>query len=256
MKRLLCVCLACLSWIIVIPVQADQPDSKPTDKQPRYEYRKEHDPDGIGKFYMGREIAEVMGHLAAGWLERPEREKEEQPTTLLKSLDIKPGAVIADIGAGSGYFTFRLADRVGPKGKIYAVEIQQEMLDIIQKRMKESKVANVEPILGTISDPKLPANSVDLVLMVDVYHEFSHPWEMTEAMVRSLKPGGRIVFVEYRLEDPDVPIKLVHKMTEKQVRKEMEPHPLRWVKTDDILPRQHIIIFEKKTEPAKNGKPK
>src|SRR5262249_53568953 len=117
-----------------------------------------------------------------------------------------------------------------------------------RKRMKENKVTNVELILGTETDPKLPANAVDLILMVDVYHEFSHPWEMTVAMVKALKPGGRIVFVEYRLEDPEVPIKLVHKMSEKQVRKEMDPHPLRWVKTSAILPRQHIIILEKKED--------
>ncbi len=152
--------------------------------------------------------------------------------------------VQAAVGAGSGFITFRIAPLV-PKGKVYAVDIQPEMLDIIRKRMKEKKVENVEPILGTITDPKLPPNSVDLILMVDVYHEFDHPYEMTEAMVRSLKPGGRLVLVEYRLEDPRVPIKLVHKMSEKQVRLEMQPHPLKWVETLNILPRQHIIIFRK-----------
>src|SRR5262249_40661847 len=205
------------------------------------------DADGIGKFYMGREIAQVMGHLAAGWLERPEREKEEAPTKLMEKLDLKPGDVVADIGAGSGYFTFRLSDRVGPKGKVFAVEIQQEMLDIIAQKMKDKDVHNIDLVLGTETDPKLPDNSVDVILLVDVYHEFSYPYEMTRAMVRALKPGGRIVFVEYRLEDPEVPIKLVHKMTERQVIKEMELHPLRWVKTSDVLPRQHIIVFEKQS---------
>src|SRR5262249_30596808 len=181
--------------------------------------------------YMGREIAQVMGHLAAEWLDRPEREREEQPTKLMAALKIKPGDVVADIGAGSGYFTFRLADRVGPKGKVLAVEIQKEMLDLIRKRMKERNLTHIDLVLGTEIDPQLPANGVDLILLVDVYHEFSHPWEMTTAMVRALKPGGRLVFVEYRLEDPEVPIKLVHKMSQKQVIKEMTPHPLKWVGT-------------------------
>jgi ubiquinone/menaquinone biosynthesis C-methylase UbiE len=189
-----------------------------------------------------------MGHQGADWLERPEREEEEAPSKLMEALKIKPGAVVADIGAGSGYFTFRLSKKVGPKGKVLAVDIQPEMLDIIRKRMKKGKVENVEPVLGTENDPKLPAKSVDLILLVDVYHEFSEPYEMTQAMVKALKPGGRLVFVEYRKEDPEVPILLVHKMTEKQVLKEMTPHPLRWVGTSNILPRQHIILFEKKAD--------
>lgn len=217
---------------------------KPTER-PRYEYREDHDPDGIGKFYMGREIAQVMGHQAADWLDRPEREAEEAPSLLLRSLPLKPGQSIADIGAGSGYLTFPLAKRVGPKGKVYAVDIQPEMLDIIKKRMRERRVSNIELVLGTPTDPKLPPQSVDLILMVDVYHEFDHPYEMTQAMVRALKPGGRLVFVEYRKEDPAVPIKEVHKMSEAQVKKEMSVHPIRWVKTLHVLPRQHIILFEK-----------
>jgi precorrin-6B methylase 2 len=215
-------------------------------EEPRYETRKDHDPDGIGKFYMGREIAQVMGHLGAGWLERPEREKEEQPAKLLEALALKSGDVVADIGAGSGFHTFRMAPRVGPKGKVLAVDIQKEMLDLIRERMKETKVTNVEPVLGTETDPKLPAGGVDLILLVDVYHEFAQPYEMTQAMVKALKPGGRLVFVEFRLEDPDVPIKLVHKMTKKQVIKEMEPHPLKLAKAIDVLPWQHVLIFEKK----------
>jgi protein-L-isoaspartate O-methyltransferase len=213
---------------------------------PRYEYRKHHDPDGTGKFYMGREIAQVMGHLAADWLERPEREREEQPAKLMEALKLKPGDVVADIGAGSGYYTFRLSERVGAKGKVLAVDIQPEMLALIRKRMKDRDVTNIEVVHGTVSDPKLPEKSVDLILMVDVYHEFSHPWEMTTHMVRALKPGGRLVFVEFRLEDPNVPIKLVHKMSEKQVIKEMAPHPLRWVGTVGTLPWQHVVIFEKR----------
>jgi protein-L-isoaspartate O-methyltransferase len=225
-----------------------QAPAKPANP-PRYETRRDHDPDGTGKFYMGREIAQVMGYQAANWLERPEREKEEQSSKLLKMLELKPGQVVADVGAGSGYHTFRMAERVGPAGKVLAVDIQKEMLTIIRKRMKQQKVSNVEPIQGTLTDPKLPANAVDLILLVDVYHEFSHPYEMTEGMVKALRPGGRLVFVEFRMEDPEVPIKLVHKMTEKQVKKEMAPHPLRHVKTAGGLPWQHVIIFEKKAPP-------
>jgi ubiquinone/menaquinone biosynthesis C-methylase UbiE len=215
--------------------------------KPRYEHRKNHDPDGIGKFYMGREIAWVMGHQAAGWLDRPEREKEEDPAKLIKALDVKPGMVIADVGAGSGYHTFRLAPLVGPAGKVLAVDIQPEMLDILKARAKKQKVTNVEPVRGTETDPKLPAGAVDLILLVDVYHEFSHPYEMAEAMTAALKPGGRMVFVEFRLEDPKVPIKLVHKMTERQVIREMEQFPaLEHEKTVATLPWQHIVIFKKK----------
>ena len=247
MRRLRCLALLLVYTFVVGAgeVAADQETKTAVKPAPLYETRKEHDPNGIGKFYMGREIAQVMGHEAAGWLERPEREKEEQPNKLLDALKLKPGDVVADIGAGSGYFTFRIAERIGPKGKVLAVDIQPEMLDIIRQKMKARKLSNVEPIQGTEADPKLPVGAVDLILMVDVYHEFAYPWEMTQAMIRSLKPGGRLVFVEYRLEDPQVLIKLVHKMTEKQVRKEMEPHPVRWFETLDILPTQHILVFKK-----------
>jgi ubiquinone/menaquinone biosynthesis C-methylase UbiE len=242
-------------WLLCLASLFAPALARADDKPPRYELKKDHDPDGIGKFYMGREIAQVMGHLAAGWLDRPEREKEEEPTKLMEALKLKAGDAVADIGAGSGYFTFRLADGVGPKGKVYAVEIQQEMLDIIAKKMKDKKVENIELTLGTVTDPKLPEGKVDLILLVDVYHEFSDPFEMTETMVKALKPGGRLVFVEYRLEDEKVPIKRLHRMSERQVLKEMEPHPLRHLKTDEVLPRQHVIVFEKK-DPAKDDKPK
>jgi len=222
---------------------ARKPAAKPV-AAPRYEYGVPH-PDGIGKFYMGREIAQVMGHQAADWLDRPEREAEEAPQLLVKALGLKPGQVVGDVGAGSGYLTFRMAPLVAPRGKVLAVDIQPEMLTILRKRAREKGLANVVPVQGTITDPKLPAGAVDLILMVDVYHEFSHPWEMTRAMVKALKPGGRLVFVEYRLEDPEVPIKLLHKMSEAQVKKEMAVHPLRWVATLRVLPRQHIIVFKR-----------
>ena len=223
-------------------------------EQPKYEIRQDHDPNGIGKFYMGREIAIVMGHQAAGWLERPEREKEEQPAKLMKELNLKPGEVVADIGAGSGYYSFKFSPVVGDKGKVYAVDIQQEMLDIIRKKMKARNITNVVPHMGETKDPKLPEAAIDLILMIDVYHEFDYPFEMTQAMIKSLKPGGRMVFVEFRMEDEKVPIKLVHKMSEEQVLKEMSVFPvMKHVRTSNTMPWQHIIIFEKKADakPAK-----
>lgn len=239
-------CLLLTAGLIGLAPPAPADDGKKAGKD-RYEHRANHDPDGIGKFYLGREIALVMGHQAAGWLDRPSREKEEEPAKLLKALDVKEGMTIADVGAGSGFHTFRLAPLVGPKGKVLAVDIQPEMLDIIKKRAAEQKAANVEAVRGTETDPKLPAGAVDLILLVDVYHEFSHPYEMTEKMAAALKPGGRLVFVEFRLEDPKVPIKLVHKMTERQVVREMEVFPeLSHEKTVDTLPWQHIVIFTKK----------
>lgn len=241
--------LAALS--LFLPVAPAVPQVAPSSAPSRYQTGTSQDPGGSGKFYMNREIAMVMGHQGAGWLERPEREKEEQPRKLLEALELKPGMIVADIGAGSGYFTFRLAERVGAKGKVLAVDIQPEMLDLIRKRAKERELTNVEVVQGTETDPKLPAGAVDLIFMVDVYHEFSYPWEMTTAMVKALKPGGRLVFVEYRLEDPEVPIKLVHKMSQKQVLKEMEPHALRWTGTISTLPRQHIIVFKKQAEEKK-----
>ena len=246
--------LLLFTWLFLAtaPARSDDSSAK-ADARPRYETRKEYDPEGINKFYMGRQVAQIMGHQAADWLERPERVQEEQPDKLLDNLKIKPGDSVADIGAGSGYFTFRLSKKVGKSGKVLAVDIQPEMLAIIRKRMKEREVTNVDPIQGTQKDPKLPAGSVDLILMVDVYHEFEYPYEMIRAMVRSLKPKGRIVFVEYRKEDPDVPIKLVHKMTEKQVRKEMSVHRLSWVETLGFLPRQHVIIFRKDEDKGKKS---
>ena len=201
--------------------------------------------DGIGKIYMGREISHVMGHLAAGWLERPEREREEMPNRLIEMLKLKEGDVVADIGVGTGYIARRISPKIGKTGTIYGVEIQQEMLDILDEKMAAEGITNIKGVLGTITDPKLPPNSVDLAIMVDVYHEFSHPYEMMQNICRALKVGGRVAFVEYRLEDPNVPIKRLHKMSELQVIKEATPHPLSWIETLDGLPWQHVIIFEK-----------
>ena len=227
-------------FVINLPAQTNLPPVAP-----RYEFRQQHDPDGIGKFYLGREIAQVMGHEGADWLERPEREAEENSTLLLASLKVKPGDAVADIGAGTGYYTRRLAKLVGPQGVVYAEDIQPEMLVLLTNKLAETGLTNVRPVLGTITDPKLPRASLDMILMVDVYHEFDHPYEMTAAMVEALKPGGRMIFVEFRGEDPKVAIKPVHKMTEAQVRKEMAVFPLEWVETLDNLPLQHIIVFRR-----------
>lgn len=240
--------------ILAVPCLAlakaeDPPKEGKAEKSELYEFRRDHDPDGIGKFYMGREIARVMGHQGAGWLERPERVDEENPAKLIDALGLKPEMVVADIGAGSGYHTFLMAPKVGPKGKVLAVDIQPEMLAIIRAKAKRQKVENVELVRGTIEDPKLPKAGVDLILLVDVYHELSHPYEMTRRMIESLKPEGRLVLVEFRLEDPKVPIKLLHKMSERQVLKEMEQFPdIEHDKTVNTLPWQHIIIFRKAGE--------
>jgi len=219
------------------------PNLLPQTEHPPYERHVNHDPDGTGVFYMGREMAQVMGHEAADWLDRPEREAEEAPSMLVKALDLKPGMVVADIGAGSGYLSFLMAPYVKSTGKVYAEDIQPEMLDIVRDKAKKSHIANVTPWLGSTTDPKLPPKSVDLMILVDVYHEFDQPFEMTENMVKALKKGGRLVFVEYRKEDPTVPIKEVHKMSVAQVRKEMSIFPLDWKVTLETLPRQHIIEF-------------
>lgn len=218
---------------------------KPASPRPPYERRPFHDPEATGIFYLGREIAHVMGHEGADWLDRPEREAEEAPNLLVRALKLRPGMTVADIGAGSGYFSFKMAPLVGPKGKVKAVDIQPEMLDIIRSKADAFKIGNVVPVLGRIDDPKLAPESVDLILLVDVYHEFDHPWEMTDAMVRSLRPGGRLVLVEYRKEDPRVPIKESHKMSLAQIRKEMAVFPLTFVENIGILPRQHIAVFRK-----------
>ena len=204
--------------------------------------------DGIGKVYMGREIAQVMGHLGASWLERSERAQEEGTELLIKNLPLKPTDAVADIGAGTGYFSFRLAAKV-PQGKVYAVDIQQEMLDIIAARQSKNTVGNVIGVLGTESDPRLPENALDLILMVDAYHEFNYPREMGEAMVRALKVGGRIALVEYRAEDDNVPIKRLHKMSKAQAKKEMAALCLRWSQTIDALPWQHLMFLG--AEPAR-----
>ncbi len=194
----------------------------------------------------GREIAPVMGMGGAPWLVRPEREAEEAPGRALDALKIQPGETVADIGAGAGYFTWRLAARVGPGGKVYAVDIQPRMLELLEKNVKARGQSNVIAVLGAENDPKLPEGSIDLAIMVDVYHEFSQPGKMLEKIRRALRPTGRMVLLEYRKEDPSVPIRLEHKMTVPEVRAEIEPEGFRFERVIDTLPRQHILIFRPK----------
>jgi ubiquinone/menaquinone biosynthesis C-methylase UbiE len=200
--------------------------------------------DGIGKLYFGREIAQVMGHRGAAWLERSSRTVEEHPDQVVAAMALTQDASVADIGAGTGYFTFRLASLV-PEGRVFAVDIQPEMLTILEKRIARRGITNVVPVLGAIDDPRLPEASVDAVLLVDAYHEFAYPFEMMQAIVRSLRPQGRVFLIEYRGEDPRIPIKPLHKMTQDQAIREVEAVGLRWVETRDFLPTQHFMVFEK-----------
>ena len=205
---------------------------------------KEGDYNGIGKWYMGREIAYVMGFQGISWLERFEREQEENVSKLIQNMRIKSDDIIADIGAGSGYHAFRIAP-LAKNGLVYAVDIQTEMLMTIEKNKEFSKIKNIETILGTEKSVQLPKNSVDKILMVDVYHEFSFPVEMITSMKNALKPNGQLFLIEYRGEDPLVPIKTIHKMTEQQALKEMESAGFKLKENIDNLPWQHCMIFVK-----------
>ncbi|WP_295885459.1 class I SAM-dependent methyltransferase [uncultured Thiohalocapsa sp.] len=213
------------------------------DSAPHYE-TKAPSRDGIGKVYMGREISQVMGHRGARWLERPSRIREELPERVVAAMDLAADAEVADIGAGTGYFAFRLAEQV-PAGRVFAVDIQPEMLAIMRERMEERGVENVDLVLGREDDPELPPNSIDAALLVDAYHEFAYPREMMQAIVAALRPGGRVFLVEYRGEDPRIPIKPLHKMTEAQARREMAAVGLTHVQTKGFLPSQHFMVFEK-----------
>jgi ubiquinone/menaquinone biosynthesis C-methylase UbiE len=198
--------------------------------------------DGIGKIYMQREIAQVMGHQGADWLERAGRNLEDRPQKAIELLGLKKTDTIADIGAGTGYFTFRIANQVA---KVYAVDVQPEMLAMMAKRQSENGIDNVERILGEPQDPHLPEGTIDLVLMADAYHEFEFPREMMQGIVRGLKPGGRVAQLEYKTENPLVLIKPLHKMTQGQARREMESVGLEFVENRRGLPQQHLLIFRK-----------
>jgi ubiquinone/menaquinone biosynthesis C-methylase UbiE len=236
MKMILSFCLSAFSLFIALPTQLIA--------QSPYSFKRA-DPDGTGKWYMGREIAHVMSHYAIGWLERDEREQEERTSLLLKNMQLKSGEIVADIGAGSGYHVVRMAPLVGPAGRVKAIDIQQEMLDFIGERTRKSGIVNVDLVKGTEQSLQLPLSSVDKMLLVDVYHEFSFPKEMGLSMFSALKPGGRVYLIEFRSEDPDVPIKRVHKMTEKQAQIELEAVGFLFEKNLDNLPWQHCLIFRK-----------
>jgi SAM-dependent methyltransferase len=193
----------------------------------------------------GRQFAGVMGFQGAPWLERPEREMEEEPDKALDAIRLVKGSTVADVGAGSGYFTTRMASRVGPGGKVYAVDIQPEMLTLLGERIKRERLTNIVPVLGAVDDPKLPTSAIDLILLVDVYHEFSEPQKMLRRMREALTPDGRMVLLEYRKEDPTVPIRLEHKMTAAEAKMEVEAEGFKLARVDEALPRQHILIFTK-----------
>ncbi|RIY12230.1 class I SAM-dependent methyltransferase [Hymenobacter rubripertinctus] len=208
-----------------------------------YERRTPQDLNGIGKYYFGRQIAHVMGHEGAAWLDRSDRSAEEGTETLLRELQLKPTDVVADIGAGTGFFTFRISPLV-PQGKVLAVDIQPEMLAALRATRDQERIGNVVPVRGTTSNPNLPAHGVDLVLIVDAYHEFDHPREMMRAIRHSLTPTGRVALVEYRAEDVSVPIKRIHKMSIAQVRRELAAVGLRLTDSVETLPQQHLLFFQ------------
>jgi len=214
-----------------------------SDPSPVYETRTPSG-NGIGKVYMGREIANVMSHYSMSRLDRPGREREERTDLLVEALPVEADAAVADIGAGSGYFSFRVAERV-PDGVVYAVDIQQEMLDEIERRKSERGVDNIETLLGRIDNPGLDEQSADLIFIVDAYHEFSHPREMGEAMYRALRPGGHLIVVEDRAESKSRSSGKLHNMTEAQARKEITALGFRWVRTESFLPQQHFLVFQK-----------
>ncbi len=221
------------------------PGKAPVTTTGHYEIREPSGPDGSGKIYLGREIARVLDTPEVPqWLERPDRETEEFPNRVIQALELKSTDVIADIGAGTGYFSFRFSPHVS-EGLVLAVDIQQDMLDIIKGRQTTRGIENIAPILGTITDPNLPADSVDLAIIISSYHEFSNPREMMENIVAALRPGGRFVLVEYRGEDPTVHVPPLRRMTQDQAIKEMRLVGLRWKETKDFLPQQHFMIFEK-----------
>ena len=199
--------------------------------------------DGIGKVYLGREIAQVMGYQGAAWLERESREKEERTDILLRALNLKKGMVVADIGAGTGYLSRRMADSVGLQGTIYAVDVQSEMIGKLKNLSK--KYPNIKPVLSTPSDIKLAANSLDMAILLDVYHELKFPYEVAQSIWTALKPGAKLVLVEYRAEDDKIPIKNIHKMTQVQVIKELSVLPFKLHNTITSLPWQHVIVFTK-----------
>ena len=237
------VVLAVLASIVTIAATGTHAG----DLTPGYETRTPSG-NGTGKVYMGREIANVMSHRRMSRLDRPGRERDERTDLLVASLPIQGDDAVADIGAGTGYFSFRVAERV-PNGVVYAVDIQQEMLDEIERRKRERGVDNIETMLGRVDDPGLGEQSADLIFIVDAYHEFSHPREMGEAMYKALRPGGQLIVVEERAEVSSRTFGALHSMTEAQARKEITASGFRWLRTESFLPQQHFLVFQKPTSP-------
>jgi ubiquinone/menaquinone biosynthesis C-methylase UbiE len=225
--------------------QAEQPATLPAKESPYL--TPQTDPPGLTE-YKGRQIAVTMHWQGAPWLQRATREEEERASVMREQLGIKPGLTVCDLGSGDGYHTLWMAEKVGPMGKVYAVDVQQEMLDLLEPRLKAKGHENVKLVLGKYWDPLLPDASQDLILLVDVYHEFSHPEHMLKAMRKALKPEGTMVLVEFRTEDPKVPIKPEHKMSKEQMAKEIPPMGFKLVKEFDELPWQHMMFYQKAEE--------
>lgn len=234
-----------LGLVVMATLAVAEPAPAPTDVGDGSPYRTgPASRGGTGRFYMDREIARVMGHRGAAWLERPTRRSEERTDLLVAALPLKPDDVVVDLGAGTGYFSLPIARRVSA-GRVLAVDLQPEMLAKVEAAARTRGIANVETILARETDPRIPPGSADLVLVVDAYHEFSRPVEVLQGVRAGLRPGGRLILVEYRAEDPSVPIKRLHKMSEAQAIRELQANGFRWVETLDPLPRQHVIVFEK-----------
>lgn len=222
----------------------------------RAEEKPAPEPPALGE-YMGRVIAQTMHWTGAAWLVRNKRDREEASVRMREELGLKPGMSVCDMGAGNGYHAIPMAEKVGAEGRVYAVDVQPEMIDMLKERLAGKKITNVVPIVGLYHDPRLPDNSCDLILLVDVYHEFSHPVHMLAAMKKALKPGGRLVLVEFRSEDDSVPIKPEHKMSKSQILKELVPNGYKLVREFDGLPWQHMMWFETapRAEPPTNNQP-
>jgi SAM-dependent methyltransferase len=221
-----------------------KPESAAEGKTAAYTFKSPH-PDGIGKVYMGREIAGIMGSGGGNWLDRDTRQEEEDVTAAIARMPLSPASVVADIGAGTGYYSFRIAPRV-PQGKVWAVEVQEEFIAALKKQKAGLGLNQVEVVQGSRRSPNLPEASIDLALMVDVYHELEFPQEMLRAIHQALKPEGKLLLLEYRAEDPAIPIKALHKMSAAQVNKELEANGFSLVKKEDFLPIQHFLLFARK----------
>jgi len=232
-------------WLVLGGVVASLRAADAENAIPTPRYREGRgSPDGIGKFYQGREIAAIMGFEGTPWLERPSRATEERPDLLVEELHLQPGMMVADIGAGSGYLSRRMAPLVGA-GRVFAVDVQPQMVALLTELSQKPEYKNLVPVQGGADDVQLPPASIDLAVMVDVYHELAYPYEVMRSLIRALKPGGRVVLVEYRGEDPAVPIKPLHKMSEAEIRREMSVLPLVWERTSERLPMQHIVVFRR-----------